>query len=53
MAHVLESRQDEAEDADEDDNGDPESTAARLKHFHRQLRRIRRGDPVERLVLRV
>jgi len=51
MAYVLEAKRDE--DADEDDDGDPETPAARLKHFHRQLRRIRRGDPIDRLVLRM
>jgi hypothetical protein len=51
LAYVLEAKQDE--DADENDSGDPESPVARLKHFHRQLRRIRRGDPVDRLVLRI
>src|ERR1700679_1650415 len=53
MAHVLEARQDAREEADEDDNGDPETPAARRRHFLRQLRRIRRGEPVERLVLRM
>lgn len=53
MAHVLEARQDAAEDAEEDDNGDPETPARRLKHFRRQLKRIRRGDPIDRLVLRI
>jgi hypothetical protein len=50
---VVEAKQDADEDADEDDNGDGDTAAARLKHFHRQLRRIRRGDPVDRLVLRI
>jgi len=53
MIHVVEAREDEDEDADEDDNGDGDTSAARLKHFHRQLGRIRRGDPVDRLVLRI
>ena len=53
MVHVLEARQDAREEADEDDNGDPETPAARRRHFHRQLRRIRRGEPVERLELRL
>lgn len=51
MAYVVEAKQ--KEEADADDNGDPESPAARLKHFHRQLRRIRRGELVDRLVLRM
>jgi hypothetical protein len=38
------------EDADEDDQGDPDSPE---KHFDRQLRRIRRGEPVDQLVLRI
>jgi hypothetical protein len=37
------------EDADEDENGDPETL---LKHLHSQLRRIRRGEKVEILFLR-
>ena len=41
-------RQDE--DVDEDDNGDPESP---LKHFLRQLQRIRRGEKVEAITLRL
>ena len=38
------------EDANEDDNGGPE---APLKHLLRQLRRIRRGEKVETLSLRL
>ena len=37
------------EDVDEDENGGPETP---LKHLMRQLRRIRRGEPVETLFLR-
>jgi hypothetical protein len=48
VAYVLEQKQEE--DADEDDEGDPEGLT---KQLSRQLRRIRRGEPVERLVLRV
>jgi hypothetical protein len=48
VAYVLEEKQDE--DADEDDNGDPENLK---KQFDRQLKRIRRGEPVDRLVLRL
>jgi len=51
VAYVLEEKQ--KQEAEEDDNGDPESPQARLRHFHRQLRRIRRGERVDRLVLRV
>jgi len=38
------------EDVDEDANGDPESP---LRHLLRQLRRIRRGEEVEILSLRL
>jgi hypothetical protein len=48
VEYVIESRRDE--DADEDDNGDPETPTAQL---HRQLRRIRRGEHVDTLVLRL
>lgn len=37
-------------DADEDDTGDPETGRCPLS---RQLRRIRRGEPVDELVLRL
>jgi hypothetical protein len=46
--NVVEMKQDE--DADEDDEGDPESPT---KQLNRQYKRIRRGEPVERLVLRI
>jgi hypothetical protein len=48
VAYVVKAKQDE--DADEDDAGEPETLA---KQLHRQLRRIRRGEPVDRLVLRL
>lgn len=48
VEYVLEQRQ--AEDADEDDEGDPENLK---KQLNRQLKRIRRGEHVERLVLRL
>ncbi len=35
---------------EEDDEGDPEKPA---KHLHRQFRRIRRGDPVDTLVVKL
>ena len=38
------------EDVKEDDEGDPETPE---KHLGRQLRRIRRGEPVETLVWRL
>ena len=47
-AYVLREIRDE--DADEDDSGDPESPE---KHFNRQLKRIRRGEPIGDLVLRL
>lgn len=53
LAYVLEAKQEAEEDADEDDNGDPNSPQARLRHFHRQLRRIRRGERVDRLEWRM
>jgi len=40
----------QVEDVDEDDQGGPETPARQL---HRQLRRIRRGEPVRRLVYRL
>jgi hypothetical protein len=48
VAHALEMKQDE--DADEDDEGDPENLK---KQLSRQYKRIRRGEPVEKLVLRL
>jgi hypothetical protein len=46
--NVIEEKQDEA--ADEDDEGDPENLK---KQLDLQLKRIRRGEPVDRLVLRL
>ena len=46
--NVIEVKQNE--DADEDDEGEPENLKKQLK---RQYKRIRRGEPVERLVLRL
>ena len=51
LSYLIEVKQDE--DADDDDSGDPETRAGRLRHFHRQLRRIRRGEPIDRLELRM
>jgi len=48
LSHALEVR--EKVDVEEDDEGEPETLA---KQLHRQLRRIRRGELVERLVLRL
>jgi hypothetical protein len=51
MVYVLGAAQEKV--ADEDDSSDPDTPESRLRHFHRQLRRICRGEPVERLVLRL
>lgn len=48
IAYVVEVRQEV--DVEEDDAGDPDAPARQLE---RQLRRIRRGEPVDRLVLRL
>ncbi|MGB8260552.1 MAG: hypothetical protein WCE75_09380 [Terracidiphilus sp.] len=48
VAYAVEAKLDDK--ADEDDTGDPESLK---KQLSRQLRRIRRGERVERLVLRL
>ncbi|MGA2887423.1 MAG: hypothetical protein ABSE51_05175 [Terracidiphilus sp.] len=48
VACILKVQEDE--DADEDEDGDPEDLK---KQLDRQLKRIRRGEPVERLVLRL
>ncbi len=46
LAHVTEAIQ--YEESVEDDDGDPESPE---KHLHRQLRKIRRGEAIDRLVM--
>jgi len=51
VAYVLEEKQDE--DAEQDADADPDTPESRLRCFHRQLQRIRRGDPIDRLVLRI
>ena len=51
VAYVLEEKQQQK--AEEDDEGDPETPEGRLRHFHRQLRRIRRGEAIDRLELRM
>jgi hypothetical protein len=48
IAFVVEAK--EEEDAAEDDEGDPES---RSKRLNRQLKRIRRGEPIDRLEVRL
>jgi hypothetical protein len=48
VVNVMEVKQDE--NVDEDDEGDSENLA---KQLNRQLKRIRRGELVERLILRL
>jgi hypothetical protein len=48
MVHVAEARL--VEDAEEDDEGDPEGLFWQL---NRQLKRIRRGEPLDQLILRL
>jgi hypothetical protein len=50
MIEVAKVQQRQQEDVDEDDNGAPETP---LGHLLRQLRRIRRGEQVDRLTLRL
>jgi hypothetical protein len=50
MIEVVKAQIHQQEDADEDDNGDPDSPK---KHLMRQLRRIRRGEEVDFLSLRL
>lgn len=50
LIEVARSQIRQQEDADEDDDGDPETP---LKHLLRQLRRIRRGEEVETLSVRL
>lgn len=49
-AFLLKARIRQVEDVDEDGQGDPDSPA---RHLHAQLRRIRRGEAVERLAWRL
>lgn len=48
VEYVLEAKLDD--EAEEDDQGDPDTNA---KELSRQLRRIRRGEQVDQLVLRL
>jgi hypothetical protein len=48
LCHATEAR--EVVDVDEDDDGEPETPE---KQLNRQLKRIRRGEAVDRLVLRL
>ena len=50
ILYAVEAQQRQVEDADEDDNGDPENPT---RHLMRQLRRIRRGETVDRLTLKL
>jgi hypothetical protein len=50
IQYAIEAQQRQVEEVDEDDNGDPDTP---LRHFHRQLRRIRRGEPIDKLVFRL
>ena len=50
LGYLIEAKQDEG--ADEDESGDLETPDGRLRHFHRQLKRIRRGEPIDRLELK-
>ena len=46
--HVVKAEQ--QDEADEDDSVEPDTPTA---HLRRQLRRIRRGEPVDRLTVRI
>jgi hypothetical protein len=48
IEHVLEQKYDE--NADEDEQGDPDHPKAQLR---RQLKRIRNGEDIDRLILRL
>lgn len=49
-AFIKKAQIQQEEDADEDDDGSPDTP---IKHLHRQLRRIRCGEPVDRLIWRL
>jgi hypothetical protein len=48
MVYVIEAKQEQQ--PEEEESGDPDTP---LRYFHRQLRRIRQGEPLELLVLRL
>ncbi len=48
LAHAIEAR--EQAPAEDDDEGEPETL---VRQLHRQFRRIRRGEPVDHLELRL
>ena len=50
LVEVVKAQIRQQEDVEEDDNGDPDSPT---KHLLRQLRRVRRGEKVDFLVLRL
>lgn len=50
LIEVVKAQIHQNEDADEDDNGDPDTPK---KHLLRQLRRIRRGEKIDILSLRL
>ena len=50
LAHIAQAQIRQQEDADDDEQGGPDTPQ---KHLMRQLRRIRRGEPVDRLVWRL
>jgi hypothetical protein len=49
-AFIAKAQIQQHEDEDEDDQGGPDTPQ---KHLRRQLRRIRRGEPVDRLIWRL
>jgi hypothetical protein len=49
-ARMIAAQIEQHEDPDDDDHGTPETP---LKHLHRQLRRIRRGEHVDHLTWRL
>lgn len=48
VQHILQEKQ--RQEADEDDEGDPDDPAA---HLEKQLRRIRNGEEIDRLTIRL
>ncbi len=50
MIEITKAQIRQQEDVDEDDNGGPDTP---LKHLMQQLRRIRRGEKVDRLTLKL
>ncbi len=50
IQYAVEAQQRQVEDADEDDNGDHDTP---VRHLLRQLQRIRRGEALESLTVRL